>query len=68
MLLPHLGYAHQELGQHDQALAAFDEAHRLSPKDPLVTSYLIDANISAKKYGAAVAAGAGRRGRTTRTT
>ena len=54
MLLPHLGYAHQELGQHDQALAIFDEAHRLSPKDALVTSYLIDANISAKKYATAV--------------
>jgi tetratricopeptide (TPR) repeat protein len=54
MLLPHLGYAHQELGQYDQALAAFEEAHRLSPKDALVTSYLIDANISAKKYGAAL--------------
>ena len=54
MLLPHLGYAHQELGQYDAALTAFDEAHRLSPKDTLITSYLIDANISAKKYGAAV--------------
>ena len=54
MLLPHLGYAHQELGQYDKALATFEEAHRLSPKDPLVTSYLIDANISAKKYPAAV--------------
>jgi tetratricopeptide (TPR) repeat protein len=54
MLLPHLGYAHQELGQYDQALAIFDEAHKLSPKDALVTSYLIDANISAKKYGAAL--------------
>ena len=54
MLLPRLGYAHQELGQYDQALAAFDEAHRLSPKDARVTSYLIDASISAKKYGAAV--------------
>jgi len=54
MLLPHLGFAHQELAQYDQALAIFDEAHRLSPKDPLVTSYLIDANISAKKYPAAV--------------
>jgi tetratricopeptide (TPR) repeat protein len=54
MLLPHLGFAHQELGQHDQALTAFDEAHRLSPKDALITGYLIDANIAAKKYAAAV--------------
>lgn len=54
MLLPHLGYAQQELGQYDQALATFGEAHRLSPKDALVTSYLIDANISARKYAPAV--------------
>ena len=54
MLLPHLGYAHQELGQHDQALAIFEEAHRLSPKDALVFGYLIDANLSAKKYATAV--------------
>lgn len=54
MLLPHLGYAHQELGQYDQALTTFEEAHRLSPKDALVASYLIDANISARKYAAAV--------------
>jgi tetratricopeptide (TPR) repeat protein len=54
MLLPHLGFAHQELGQNDQALAAFDEAHRLAPMDALITSYLIDANIAAKKYATAV--------------
>ena len=49
MLLPHLGFAHQELGEHDKALATFDEAYRLSPKDPIVTGYLIGANIAAKK-------------------
>jgi tetratricopeptide (TPR) repeat protein len=54
MLLPHLGYAYQELGQYDKALSAFDEAHRLAPTDALITSYLIDANMSARKYGAAV--------------
>ena len=52
----------RSLASHDQALAVFEEAYRLSPKDPLVTSYLIDANISAKKYAAAVGAGADRRG------
>jgi tetratricopeptide (TPR) repeat protein len=54
MLLPHLGYAQQELGRHDQALATFEEAHRLSPRDVLITSYLIDVNISLKKYAAAI--------------
>ena len=54
MLLPHLGFAHQELGEYEKALAIFDEAYRLSPKDPIVTGYLIGANIAAKKYAAAV--------------
>ena len=53
MLLPHLGFAYQELGQHDKALTIFEEAHRLSPADPAVTSYLVQANIAAKHYAAA---------------
>lgn len=54
MLLPHVGFAYEQLGQYDQAIAAFDEAHRLSPDDMLVTGYLIQANLSAKKYDAAI--------------
>src|SRR5439155_13461450 len=54
LLLPHLGFAYQELAQYDKAIAAFEEAHRLSPRDPAVTGYLIQANLAAKKYGAAV--------------
>ena len=53
MLLPHLGFALQELGEYDKALASFDEAYRLSPKDPVVTGYLISANIAAKRYAVA---------------
>ena len=53
LLLPHLGFAYQELGQHDKALSIFEEAHRLSPADPAVTSYLVQANIAAKKYAVA---------------
>src|SRR5206468_1028825 len=34
VLLPHLGFAYQELGDHDKAIATFEEARRLSPKDP----------------------------------
>jgi tetratricopeptide (TPR) repeat protein len=54
LLLPHVGFAYEQLGQHDEAIAAFDEAHRLAPADPLVTGYLIQANVSAKKYAAAI--------------
>jgi len=50
MLLPQVGFAYEQLGQYDAAIAAFDEAHRLTPGDALVTSYLIQANLSAKKY------------------
>jgi tetratricopeptide (TPR) repeat protein len=54
LLLPHLGFAYQELGQHDKAIAAFEEARRLAPKDVAVASYLVEANISAKKYSTAI--------------
>jgi tetratricopeptide (TPR) repeat protein len=54
MLLPHLGFAHQELGEYDKALAVFDEAYRLAPKDPAIAGYLIGANIAAKKYSTAL--------------
>jgi tetratricopeptide (TPR) repeat protein len=54
LLLPHLGFAYQELGQHDKSIAAFEEARRISPKDPSVAGYLIEANIAARKYSAAV--------------
>jgi len=56
VLLPHLGFAYQELGQYDKAIATFEEARKLAPDDPAVASYLIEANISAKKYGAAIEA------------
>ena len=54
LLLPHLGFAYQELGQLDKALTTFQEAHRLSPDDPSATGYLIQAYIAAKKYPAAI--------------
>ena len=54
LLLPHLGFAYQELGDYDKAIATFDEAHKLSPADATVTAYLAQANLTAKKYGAVI--------------
>ena len=54
LLLPHLGFAYQEIGQPDKAIAAFEDARKLAPGDPAVAGYLIEANIAAKKYAAAV--------------
>jgi len=54
LLLPHLGFAYQELGDYDKAIATFEEAHKLSPGDATVTAYLAQANLSAKKFGAVI--------------
>jgi tetratricopeptide (TPR) repeat protein len=54
VLLPHLGFAYQELGQQDKAIATFEEARRLSPDDPAIAGYLVEANLAAKRYAAAV--------------
>jgi tetratricopeptide (TPR) repeat protein len=54
ILLPHLGFAYQEIGQHDKAIASFEDARKLAPGDPAIAGYLIEANLAAKKYGAAI--------------
>jgi tetratricopeptide (TPR) repeat protein len=53
MLLPHLGFAYQELGQFDRAVATFEEARRLAPEDPSLLGYLIQAQLAARNYSAA---------------
>ena len=55
LLLPHLAFAYQELGQYDKAIEAFAELHKLAPQDANVSGYLIQAYISAKQYPAALA-------------
>jgi tetratricopeptide (TPR) repeat protein len=54
LLLPHLGFAYQEIGRFDEAIATFDEAYKLAPNDLAITAYRIQANMAAKRYGAAV--------------
>jgi tetratricopeptide (TPR) repeat protein len=54
ILLPHLGFAYQEIGQNDKAIAIFEDARRRAPNDPAIASYLVDAHIAAKQFGAAV--------------
>ncbi|HUK36756.1 MAG TPA: tetratricopeptide repeat protein [Vicinamibacterales bacterium] len=54
LLLPHLGFAYQELGDYEKAVSTFDEAHTLVPTDPTITAYLVQADLSAKKYAAAI--------------
>jgi len=53
MLLPHLGFAYQELGQFDKAIQAFEDARKLAPNDPATVTYLVRAQIAAKNYTAA---------------
>ena len=53
MLLPHLGFAYQQVGQFDKAITTFEEARKVSPRDPSITGYLISAQMSARNFGAA---------------
>jgi tetratricopeptide (TPR) repeat protein len=55
MLLPHLGFAYQQLGQFDKAIAALQEAHEITGGDPALSFYLIQAQLSARQYSDAVA-------------
>jgi tetratricopeptide (TPR) repeat protein len=50
LLLPHLGFAYQELGQIDKAVQVFQDARRQLPQDPAIAGYLVQAYIAAKKY------------------
>ena len=54
MLLPHLGFAYQQMGRFDQAIATFEEAQKIAPQDSTVAGFLIQANLSAKKYPQAI--------------
>lgn len=50
MLLQHLGFAYQELGQYDRAVASFQSARKFAPNDPAIVLYLMQAHVAAKNY------------------
>jgi tetratricopeptide (TPR) repeat protein len=50
MLLPHLGFAYQELEQYEKAIATFEEARKVAPNDPSLVGYLIQAHLAAKNF------------------
>jgi tetratricopeptide (TPR) repeat protein len=54
LLLPRLGFAYQQVGRHNEAIAIFEELRALSPKDTSITGDLIEAHLSAKHYQTAV--------------
>jgi tetratricopeptide (TPR) repeat protein len=53
-LLVHLGFAYQERGQLDQALASFEQARRQSPSDRTMGLYLAQARLEAGQTQAAL--------------
>lgn len=54
-VLVQLGIAQQQLAQWDAALAAFGAAKTLTPDDPEVDAYLVQANITARRFDRAEA-------------
>jgi tetratricopeptide (TPR) repeat protein len=50
-----LGFAYLELGEADRARSAFERARALSPGDPTIDVYLIQAELTARHYAEAAA-------------
>jgi predicted Zn-dependent protease len=54
-VLVQLGIAHQQLAQWDPAIAAFTAAKTLTPDDPDIDAYLVQANLTARRFDRAEA-------------
>jgi tetratricopeptide (TPR) repeat protein len=50
----HLGFAEAELGEFDKAVTAFEAARKASPGNPAVDLYLLQAQVSARRYAEAI--------------
>ncbi len=61
--LMQLGFAYLELGEADRALSTFERARALSPGDAAIDVYVIEAQLSARRYAEAVALARTARGR-----
>jgi tetratricopeptide (TPR) repeat protein len=53
LLLSQLGFAHLQLADPQQAIAAFTAAKRLAPKNPAFDVYIVQAHITAKQFARA---------------
>ena len=49
-VLVQLGIVQQQLGNFDASIAAFDAAKGLTPEDPEIDAYLVQANITARRF------------------
>jgi tetratricopeptide (TPR) repeat protein len=58
-----LGYAHQELGEFDKAIASFERAKRAGGDDVAYDAYLVQANLAAGRTAKAVELAAAARAR-----
>lgn len=63
LLFAQLGFAHQQLGEHEPAVAAFAQAHELAPASPLFDIYLVQAHLASGEFSRAIEAAAASRAR-----
>ena len=49
-VLVQLGIAQQQLAQWDASIAAFTSAKALTPRDPEIDAYLVQANLAARRF------------------
>jgi tetratricopeptide (TPR) repeat protein len=53
-VLVHLGFAYLELGEIDRALSAFERARAASPQNTAIDIYVIQAQVTARRFADAV--------------